>query len=74
MLTSETRTPLDVWLVIPEGQEESEYEANTFLDEDMRFRVEWYHVDVGVVSHRIFDTYEEAKAWLESEEFEDYSS
>lgn len=65
--------PIDVWLRIPEGEEQSESEANTWRI-DGGFRVKWYHTAVGVVSHRDFDTYEDARKWLESEGFADYSS
>lgn len=64
---------LDVWLRIPDGEEESESEANTYRIED-GYRVEWYHTAVGVVSHRDFDSYEEAQKFLESEGFQDFSS
>lgn len=65
---------LDVWLRIPEGEEESEAEANVFADEPEHFRVEWYLTAVGLVITKHFDTYGEARAWLESEGFEDYSA
>lgn len=65
---------LDVWLRIPEGEEESEAEANVFADEPEHFRVEWYLTAVGEVITKHFDTYGEARAWLESEGFEDYSA
>lgn len=68
-----TAEALDVWLRIPKGEEASESEANTYRIED-GYRVEWYHTAVGQVSHRDFDTYDEARAWLQSEGFEDYSS
>lgn len=67
------RIALDVWLRIPEGEEESEAEANTYRDGD-RFTVEWYLTAVGLVKSRTFDTHEEAQAWLTAEGFEDYSS
>lgn len=67
------RIALDVWLRIPEGEEESEAEANTYRDGD-RFTVEWYLTAVGLVTSRTFDTHEEAQAWLTAEGFEDYSS
>jgi len=63
----------DVWLKIPDGEEEAEYEANTFHDNG-GYRVEWYHTSVGQVSTRWFPTYDAASAWLTSEGFEDYSS
>ncbi len=64
---------LDVWLRIPEGEEESEAEANTYQVED-GFLVKWYLTAVGLVKRRWFATYTEAQAWLTAEGFEDYSS
>lgn len=66
--------PLDVWLRIPEGEEESEAEANTFLTVSGRYMVEWYLTSVGLVKSRTFDTYEQATAWLEAEGFADFTS
>lgn len=65
---------LDVWLRIPEGEEESEAEANVFADEPEHFRVEWYLTAVGQVITKHFDTYGEARAWLEAAGFEDFSA
>lgn len=65
--------PLDVWLRIPEGEEESEAEANVFAIEE-GFRADWYLTSVGLVSSRIFQTYDEATSWLTAQGFEDYSS
>jgi hypothetical protein len=65
--------PLDVWLRIPDGEEESEAEANTFRDGD-RYRVEWYLTAVGLVKSVEFTTYNEARAWLEQEGFQDFTS
>lgn len=65
---------LDVWLRIPEGEEESEAEANVFADEPEHFRVEWYLTAVGQVITKHFDTYGEARAWLEGQGFEDFSA
>lgn len=64
---------LDVWLRIPEGEEESEAEANVYLEGD-HFRVEWYLTAVGLVTKVPFLTYQGARDWLESEGFEDYSA
>lgn len=65
--------PLDVWLRIPEGDDESEAEANTFSEGD-QFRVDWCLTSVGLVKSRMFDSYEDAAGWLTAEGFEDYSS
>jgi hypothetical protein len=66
--------PLDVWLRIPEGEEESEAEANTFKDENNHYRVEWYLTSVGLVTPVFFATLADAHTWLEHEGFEDYTS
>lgn len=73
--------PLDVWLRFPDevdGRPEidqlAEYEANVFLTEDYLFDVQWYHNDVGLVTHEHFDSYAEAKAWLEGNDYVDFSS
>lgn len=65
--------PLDVWLRIPDGEEESEAEANTFADGD-GFRVEYYNTAVGLVSSRWFAEYDDAAAWLTAEGFADYTA
>lgn len=65
--------PLDVWFKFTDWDEElATYEANTF-ERDGKFVVEWYHNDVGLVTQKWFDTYEDAIAWYDSEGFEDYS-
>lgn len=68
-----TFNPLDVWLRIPDGEEEAEAEANTFRD-DGGFRVEWYNTAVGLVSSKWFATYDDARAWLEAEGFADFTA
>jgi hypothetical protein len=73
--TRMTDAPLDVWLRIPDGEEESEAEANTYFDPEANgFRVDWYLTAVGLVKSQWFATYEEAAAWLTDEGFEDYTS
>ena len=58
--------PIDVWLKFAlESDEEPTYEANTFLDGDM-FRIDWYHVDVGLVGSVWLSTYSEVVDWYES--------
>lgn len=64
---------LDVWLRIPEGEEESEAEANVYLD-GQHFTVKWYLTAVGLVTEVPFLTYQGARDWLESQGFEDYSA
>ena len=64
---------LDVWLRIPEGEEESEAEANVYLEGD-HFVVKWELTAVGLVTKVPFLTYQGARDWLESEGFEDYSA
>ncbi len=65
--------PLDVWLRIPDGEEESEAEANTYRELN-RFYVAWYLTAVGLVTRVYFDTYAEARAFLEQEGFQDFTS
>lgn len=68
-----TDEPLDVWLRIPDGEEEADSEANCYVDGG-GIRVEWYHTEVGLVSRRWFATHDEARAWLEAEGFADYTT
>lgn len=65
---------LDVWLRIPDGEEEAEVEANTFREDDGTVRVEWHHTAVGVVSSKGFASYDAAREWLEAEGFGDYTT
>jgi len=65
--------PLDVWLRIPDGEEEAELEANTFRNGEF-YRVDWYHTAVGQVTSKTFATYDQARDWLTEEGFEDYTS
>ena len=72
------RKPLDAWLRFDtddsEEAEEAEAEANTFLTDDGEYCVEWYLNSVGLVKRKWFDSYADARKWLESEGFGDYSS
>jgi hypothetical protein len=63
---------IDVWLRIPEGEEEAEAEANTRLTE-LGYAVDWYLTAVGLVTSVHFDTLADAYDFLEAEGFEDYS-
>lgn len=65
--------PLDVWLRIPTDSEEAEAEANTYQD-DGRYRVDWSLTAVGLIKSRTFDTHDQARAWLTSEGFADYTA
>lgn len=68
------RKPLDVWLRFPTPDaEEPTYEANTFLV-DGKYVVEWYHVDVGLVTRVEFDSISDAYAWYAERGYEDYSA
>lgn len=80
------KVALDVWLKLPscdcdafpddlgcDCDDMAEYEANTYRAGD-GYAVEWYHTAVGQVSSRYFETYEDAREWLESEGFQDFSS
>lgn len=69
---------LDVWLKFYEDDgDDAEYEANTYREEGRegreRYRVEWYHNEVGMVRNHHFDTYDGAREWLESEGFIDFT-
>lgn len=69
-----TYSPDNVWLSFDEdGDDEVAYEANIFQT-DSGYAVEWYHVDVGLVKSVWFPTHDEAVAWLEGEDFEDFTS
>lgn len=78
------RQPLDVWLRFdPPDSEECDAEANTYqvpaprgrrYDESDDFVVEWYLTAVGLVTKVRFDTYDEARAWLEQQGFQDFTS
>jgi hypothetical protein len=65
--------PVDVWLRIPDGEEEAEAEANTYQTET-GYRVEWSLTAVGLVRAAEFDTLAEAYDWLEAEGFDNYTS
>lgn len=65
--------PLDVWLVIPDGEEEAEYEANTFRRYNGDYVIEWYHNAVGLVTTETFGTYEEAVSWYEENGYQDFT-
>lgn len=64
---------LDVWLRFVGDEEESEAEANTYED-GSGFRVEWYLTAVGLVTSRWFSTQDAARAWLEAEGFQDFTT
>ena len=66
--------PLDVWLKIPDGEEEAEYEANTFRRNDGDYVIEWSHVDIGWVTTETFGTYEEAESWYEDNGYQDFTA
>ena len=73
-------TALDVWLKwdaaqIEEGDDDplATYEANTFREGD-RFRIDWYHNSVGLVTSVYRDTYEAACVWYKENGFEDFST
>lgn len=64
---------IDVWLRIPDGEEEAEAEANTYLT-DAGYRVEWSLTAVGLVKSVEFSTLPDAYDWLRREGFDDYTS
>lgn len=65
----------DVWLRFQSPEDEdAEAEANTFHYGD-GFTVGWSLTGVGLVTHvGTFATEAEANAWLESQDFQDFSS
>lgn len=64
---------IDVWLRIPEGEEEAEAEANTYLTE-LGYRVDWSLTSVGLVTSVPFDSLADAYAWLERNDFANFTS
>lgn len=64
---------IDVWLRIPEGEEEAEAEANTFTT-DTGYRVDWYLTAVGLVKSVEFNTLADAYDFLEREGFQNFTS
>lgn len=70
---TEFQEALDVWLRIPDGEEESEAEANTYVEDD-GYRVEWYLTSVGLVTEVRFVTYRDARNWLIQQGFADYTT
>lgn len=74
-MTVTEQTPLDVWLrFVEDDDEEAEAEANTYEDGEGGYRVEWYLNSVGLVKSVAFPSYEQAKAWLEAEGFQDFTT
>lgn len=71
---SNVGTPyIDVWLRIPEGEDDAEAEANTRRDGD-GYRVDWSLTAVGLVKQSPwFADYTQAQAWLIAEGFDDYT-
>lgn len=70
-----TATPLDVWLLFDDPEdEEASHEANIFYTENREFAARWYNNAVGLVTERTFVTYGEAAAWLEDSGYQDFSS
>lgn len=67
-------SPIDVWLRFDSDADETpSYEANTFLT-DTGYVIEWYHVDIGVVSSVEFGTLADAYDWYESNGYSDFSN
>ena len=66
---------LDVWLAFESDEDdEPQYEANTYPDEDGEFVIEWYHTAVGLVSRVYFDTYQECEAWYEANGYQNFTA
>ena len=72
-MTNDFQEAIDVWFRFIGDEEETEAEANTYNDGD-GYRVEWYLTSVGLVTSRTFATHDEARAWLEQEGFQDFTS
>ena len=68
-----TFNPSNVWLAFDDDDDEVAYEAN-IVQTDSGYAVEWYHVDVGLVRSERFPAYDEAVAWLEAEDFQDFTA
>lgn len=72
--------PIDVWLKwdaeqIVRGDDDplATYEANTFMTET-GYEIQWYHNDVGLVTHIEFDTLADAYDWYERNGFQDFTA
>lgn len=74
--TIDTTKALDVWLRIPDTEEdEAEAEANTYANDDGTYRVEHCSTSVGLISiEGPFLTRTAANAWLALHGYADYSS
>lgn len=71
---SKTLNPDNVWLQFDTDEDEgATREANIYRDGD-GYRVEWYHVAVGLVTRHHFDTLAAAEAFLIREGFENFTS
>lgn len=64
---------LDVWLRHIDDEDEAEAEANTFYDDGV-YRVDWSLTSVGLVKSVTFASFNDARAWLEQEGFQDFTS
>ena len=69
----DTMDPEGYTTALEAGEEESTAEANTYALDGGGYIVEWYLNAVGLVRTRYFPEYEDARRWLESEGFADYS-
>jgi hypothetical protein len=75
---------LDAWLRFDsDDEDEAAYEANVFVTEYydrydradlLRFDVEWFHTAVGQVTVESFGTYEQAREWLTSAGYQDFTT
>lgn len=66
--------PFDVWLWFDGAEDETpEYEANTFRT-DTGYRIEWYHVDVGLVTEVYFKNLKDVHDWYKDNNFIDYTA
>ena len=64
----------DVWLKFDRADDEEPImEANTFKNES-GYEIEWYHVDVGVVTVVAVQTLEAAHDWYQRNGFADFTA
>lgn len=74
--------PLDVWLKFDQelasdfdlDDELATHEANTYVNDDGSYRIEWYLNSVGLVTRVHFDTLAQAYAWYDLEGFQNFTS
>ena len=67
-------SPIDVWLKFDDDSDElATYEANSFMT-DTGYEIQWYHNDVGQVTHVEFETLADAYDWYAANGFENFTA